>query len=235
MILSVVIPAYNEAERIAPTIRQFHDWLSAKKMQFEILVADDGSTDNTLAVVTAMQHHLPSLSVLALPGNRGKGNAVRQGMLAAKGDIRVFTDADGSTPARDLDKLLQPLLDGLADIAIGSRYLATSQVLKAQPKFRVVWSRLTNKLVQRMLLPGIVDPHCGFKAFTAEAAQQVFNECNIDGWSFDLEALSIARKQNLKITEVPVQWANDERSKGKLSHLPRELYSFYKIKKQLAL
>jgi dolichyl-phosphate beta-glucosyltransferase len=234
MILSVVIPAYNEAERIAPTIRQFHDWLSARNIAFEILVVDDGSTDDTVAVVTTMQNHLPSLSTLVLPANRGKGNAVRQGMLAAKGTIRIFTDADGSTPASDLDKLLKPLLDGQAHITIGSRYLATSRVLKAQPKFRVVWSRLTNKLVQHMLLPGIVDPHCGFKAFTAEAAQQVFSACNIDGWSFDLEALSIARKQNFKITEVPVQWANDERSKGKLSHLPRELYSFYKIRKRLA-
>ncbi|RYE25630.1 MAG: glycosyltransferase family 2 protein, partial [Sphingobacteriales bacterium] len=217
MNLSIVIPAYNEAERITPTIHQFYKYLIAKHIPFEILVVDDGSADDTVAVVTALQPNMPQLTVLPLPANKGKGNAVRQGMLAARGSVRVFSDADGSTPIEELEKLLQTLERGDTDISIGSRYVEGAEVTAAQPKFRVVWSRLTNKLVQRMLLPGIADPHCGFKAFTADAARKVFQQCSVDGWSFDLEALAIARKLHLKITEVPVKWANDERSKGRIS------------------
>ncbi len=233
MNLSIVIPAYNEAERITPTLRQFHQYLTILNIPFEILVVDDGSTDDTVAVVKALQQDMPQLAVLPLPVNQGKGNAVRQGMLAARGSVRLFSDADGSTPIEEIDKLLHTLERGDTDIAIGSRYMEGAEVLKAQPKFRVVWSRLTNKLVQRMLLPGIADPHCGFKAFTAEAARTVFQHCTVDGWSFDLEALAIARKLNMKITEVPVKWANDERSKGRISQMPKEIWSFWRIRRAL--
>jgi dolichyl-phosphate beta-glucosyltransferase len=232
MNLSIVIPAFNEAERIIPTIQQFHKYLSDKQMVFEIIVVDDGSADDTVAVVSQLQQHMPRLSVIPLPANKGKGNAVRQGMLAARGSIRLFSDADGSTPIEEIDKLLKVLERGDTDIAIGSRYMQESEVVKAQPKFRVVWSRLTNKLVQRMLLPGIADPHCGFKAFTADAAKKVFQRCTIDGWSFDLEALAIAQQLHLKITEVPVKWANDERSKGRISQMPREIWSFWRIRRR---
>lgn len=233
MNLSIVIPAYNEAERIVPTIQQFHKYLSDKQMRFEIIVVDDGSTDDTVAVVSRLQQEMPRLSVIPLAANKGKGNAVRQGMLAARGSVRLFSDADGSTPVEEIDKLLKTLERGDTDIAIGSRYMQESEVVVAQPKFRVLWSRLANKLVQRMLLPGIADPHCGFKLFTAEAAQKVFSRCCVDGWSFDLEALAIARKLNMKITEVPVKWANDERSKGRISQMPKEIWSFWRIKQRL--
>lgn len=234
MNLSIVIPAYNEAERIIPTLRQFQQYLTILNIPFEILVVDDGSTDNTVAVVKSLQEEMPQLAVLPLPVNKGKGNAVRQGMLAARGTVRLFSDADGSTPIEEMDKLLHALERGDTDIAIGSRYMEGAEVVKAQPKFRVVWSRLTNKLVQRILLPGIADPHCGFKAFTADAARQVFQRCTVDGWSFDLEALAIARKLNMKITEVPVKWANDERSKGRISQMPREILSFWRIRKMVS-
>ena len=230
--LSIIFPAYNEAERIAPTLRSFNNYLSAKKVTYEILVVDDGSTDNTVNLVRSLQTEIPNLQVIAQAQNQGKGAAVRTGMLQAKGKILLFSDADGSTPVEEINKLLSDLQAGTADIAIGSRYLAGAEIDKAQPKFRVVWSRFANQIVQRVLLPGIVDPHCGFKAFTAEAAEKIFPLCKVNEWSFDLEVLAYARSLNLRIAEFPVKWTNDERSKGRISQLPKEILNLYRIKKR---
>ncbi|PJJ60948.1 dolichyl-phosphate beta-glucosyltransferase [Hymenobacter chitinivorans] len=230
--LSLIIPAFNEAQRIGPTLRRAHRFLAARPASFEILVVDDGSTDDTVALVTALAGELPGLRVLRSPANRGKGHAVRRGMLAATGRIRVFSDADGSTPITELDQLLQALAAG-ADIALGSRYLAASQVTRPQPWQRRVWSRLVNRVVQRVLLPGVADTHCGFKAFTAAAAEQSFGACTVDGWSFDLEVLARARAQGLSLREVPVRWENDERSKARLRQLPREFGHVYRLRQQL--
>lgn len=232
MELSLIIPAFNEAQRIGPTLRGFHRFPAARPASFEIIVVDDGSTDDTVALVTALASECKGLRVLCSPANRGKGHAVRLGMQAATGRVRVFSDADGSTPIDELDKLLQALAEG-ADIAIGSRYLASSEVTRPQPRFRLVWSRLVNRVVQQTLLPGVVDPHCGFKAFTAVAAEQTFRVCTVDGWSFDLEVLATARAKGCSIREVPVRWENDARSKARLWHLPREFQHVYSIRKQL--
>jgi dolichyl-phosphate beta-glucosyltransferase len=156
---------------------------------------------------------------------------VRRGMLAATGRVRLFSDADGSTPIDELDPLLQALAAG-ADIAIGSRYLAASRVTRPQPWCRRVWSRVVNRVVQRVLLPGVADTHCGFKAFTAAAAH-TFAACTVDGWSFDLEVLARARTQGLRIQEVPVRWENDARSKVRIRQLPREFQHVYHLRRQL--
>jgi dolichyl-phosphate beta-glucosyltransferase len=232
MELSLIIPAFNEAQRIGPTLQRVHRFLAARPASFEIIVVDDGSADDTLALVTALAGELPGLRVLCSPANRGKGHAVRLGMLAASGRVRLFSDADGSTPIDELDPLLQALATG-ADIAIGSRYLAASRVTRLQPWFRRVWSRLVNRVVQLVLLPGVADTHCGFKAFTAAAAAHIFAACTVDGWSFDLEVLARARAQGLRIQEVPVRWENDERSKARIRQLPREFQHMYRFRKQL--
>lgn len=232
MELSLIIPAFNEAQRIGPTLRGAHRFLAARPASFEIIVVDDGSTDDTVALVTALAEEMPGLRVLGCPANRGKGHAVRLGMRAATGRTRVFADADGSTPIEELDSLLQALATG-ADIAIGSRYLPTSQVTRPQPWHRRAWSRLVNQIVQRVLLPGVVDTHCGFKAFTAAAAARTFAACTVDGWSFDLEVLARARAYGFRIQEVPVRWANDARSKAHLRQLPREARHVYCLRKQL--
>ena len=231
MELSLIIPAFNEAQRIEPTLRRVHRFLVARPARFGILVVDDGSTDGTVALVTALAGELPGLRVLCSPANRGKGHAVRRGMLAATGQVRLFSDADGSTPIDELDALLRALAAG-ADIAIGSRYLAASRVTRPQPWFRRVWSRLVNRVVQRVLLPGVADTHCGFKAFTAAAAAHTF-AATVDGWSFDLEVLARARAHGLRIREVPVRWENDERSKARLRQLPREFRHVYRLRQQL--
>lgn len=231
MELSLIIPAFNEAQRIEPTLRRFHRFLAARPARFEIIVVDDGSTDSTVALVSALAGELPGLRVLCSPANRGKGHAVRLGMLAATGQVRLFSDADGSTPIDELDPLLRALAAG-ADIAIGSRYLAASRVTRPQPWFRRVWSRLVNRVVQRVLLPGVADTHCGFKAFTAAAAH-TFAACTVDGWSFDLEVLARARAHGFRIREVPVRWENDERSKARIGQLPREFRQVYRLRQQL--
>ncbi|MBL7712159.1 MAG: glycosyltransferase family 2 protein [Chitinophagaceae bacterium] len=232
--LSIIIPAYNEAGRIVPTLRAFHEWLTAGRYSFEIIVVDDGSGDDTVFVLEELKHNgMPELSVVRVPINKGKGHAVRTGMLAARGAFRLFSDADGSTPVQELDKMLPCLQDGSADIVIGSRYTAGALVTKAQPAIRVLWSRLCNRIVQRVLLPGIADPHCGFKAFTAAAAAAVFSSCRVEGWSFDLELLAIARSQDLRIKEVGVQWANDERSKARIRQVPRAIADVYRVRRRL--
>ena len=230
--LSIIFPAYNEAERIGPTLRSFNNYLATKDLSYEILVVDDGSTDHTVELVEALKTEIPALKVIKQPQNKGKGCAVRTGMLYAQGKIRLFSDADGSTPIEEIDKLLAPLQAGIADIAIGSRYLEGAEIDKAQPKFRVVWSRFANQIVQKVLLPGIVDPHCGFKAFTAEATEKIFPLCKVNEWSFDLEVLALARTLHLRIAEFPVKWTNDERSKGHISQLPKEIINLYRIKKR---
>jgi dolichyl-phosphate beta-glucosyltransferase len=230
--LSMIIPAYNEAARIGPTLLSFYNFLATKEISFEIIVVDDGSTDQTVELVKGLKTEIPELLIIAMPHNKGKGCAVRTGMLKAQGQIRLFSDADGSTPIEEMDKLLPPILAGEADITIGSRYLDGAEIDKAQPAFRIVWSRFANRVVQQILLPGIVDPHCGFKAFSAAAAEKIFSLCTVNEWSFDLEVLALARSLNLRIAEFPVKWTNDERSKGRISQLPKEILNLYRIKKR---
>lgn len=232
--LSIIIPAYNEEKRITDTLVSFSKYLQKIDFDYEIIVVDDGSTDKTVRVVQILQLTVPNIRIIELPQNKGKGAAVREGMLKAEGKIRLFSDADGATPIVELDKVIQPILDEQAEISIGSRYHEDSDVQKKQPLYRVVWSRLANKIVQRLLLPGIVDPHCGFKAFTAEAANELFKQSKINEWSFDLEILALAKRMNYRIAEIPVKWIHDEASKGRLSQLPTEIKNVYRIKKQLS-
>jgi len=204
--LSVVVPAYNEEQRIGPTLLALDEFLSNSEMAYEILVVDDGSDDGTVDLVCQMRAEMPSLRCLATKPNRGKGHAVRVGMLAARGAICLMTDADGSTPADQIPKLINPIRMGETDVAIGSRYTDDANNERKQPFYRRWWSRVANRVVQATLVPGIRDTQCGFKAFSAVAARSVFRLTRIDGWAFDLEALALG-------IEVGVKWADDPRSR----------------------
>ena len=206
--LSVIIPAYNEAHRIGPTLRAVTAWLAANRVDAEVLVVDDGSRDATVAVARAV----PGVTVVETSPNRGKGHAVRTGMLTARGELRLFMDADNATPMSELPLLRARLADG-ADIAIGSRRAAGARTLAPAPLYRRLWSRLANKVIRGSLTPGILDTQCGFKLFTAEAAVAVFSVTVTDGWSFDLEVLARARRLGHRIDEVAVTWTDDPRSK----------------------
>ncbi|HUJ59049.1 MAG TPA: dolichyl-phosphate beta-glucosyltransferase [Kofleriaceae bacterium] len=211
--VSVVVPAYNEEHRIPPTLEQLHRYLSAQPLRYEIVVVDDGSTDNTVGVVAMAMASIPNLRLVRQVPNRGKGAAVRRGMLEARGQIRVMCDADGSMPPEQLPRLLAPIIDCKAEISIGSRYAEGAKTDAKQPWYRVMWSRLCNRVIQRSLVPGVRDTQCGFKAFTAEAARDLFRRGRIDGWAFDLEILALARRRGFAIAEVGVEWRDDRRSR----------------------
>ncbi len=204
--LSVVIPAYNEERRLPASLARIRGFLEARAQSFEIVVADDGSRDATAAVAEAAGG--PWLRVLRAERNRGKGHAVRRGMLEARGGRRLMTDADLSTPMEELPSL-EARLDRGFDVAIGSRAVTGARIEVRQSAFRETAGRAFNVLVRLLLLPGIRDTQCGFKLFTAAAAQAAFEPVRLAGFSFDVEAIYIARRRGLRVAEVPVLWRND--------------------------
>jgi dolichyl-phosphate beta-glucosyltransferase len=206
------MPAYNEASRIGQSLEKILQFLEHKSWAYEILIVNDGSRDRTLEVVDAYRERTDRLNVLDLGENRGKGFAVREGMLAATGRYALFTDTDLSTPIGEVDKLLEALEGGF-DVAIGSRALPASDVRVHQKWYRETGGRLFNKVVQLLTLPGIRDTQCGFKCFTKEAARRVFSRQRLPGWSFDVEILFIAQRLGFSIKEVPVAWSNSFDSK----------------------
>jgi len=216
--LSIVIPAYNEERRLPQTLRQVLDWLARGTFSFrEVIVVDDGSRDGTARVVQEFAQADACLRLARNPGNRGKGYAVRNGVLEAKGEWILYTDADLSTPITEIDKLCRAAREQDAAVAIGSRAVDRSLVEVHQPAMRELSGRAFN-LVMRMVtgLP-FRDTQCGFKLYRADAARQIFTRQKQEGFSFDVEDLLIAKKLGLRAVEVPVRWANVEGTKVRLS------------------
>ncbi len=208
-LISIVIPAYNEEERIKQSLESTIEYMTRQGYNYEIIVVDDGSTDKTVETARTVTN---GITVLAQTRNMGKGAAVRRGMLAAKGDIRVFSDADFSTPIYEIEKIIEKIEAG-ADICIGSRALDPSMIKEHQPFYREFMGKTFNKFVQLLLVKGISDTQCGFKGFTKEAVEKIFPQAKIDGFSFDVELLFLASKAGLRIEQVSVEWYNDTRSK----------------------
>lgn len=210
--LSVVIPCYNEELRLPRTIEQVERFLAAKGKDYELILVDDGSADGTRRVMDDAARRNPRIRIQALPHNRGKGRALAVGIEAAKGDEILVTDADLSTPIEELDDL-QAALDAGAGVAIASRALRASRVEVSQPLYRVLMGKGFNLIVQAVLLPGIWDTQCGFKLFRADVAHRIFAHLRTDGFGYDPEVLYRARKQGVKIVEVPVVWRNSAPTK----------------------
>lgn len=211
---SIIIPAHNEAARILPYLRSITAYLRNLGQSYEILVIDDGSTDATASLVEALIATAPEIQLLRAPLRQGKGAAVRRGMSAAVGRLRLFADADGATPIQELARLEQALASG-ADLAIGSRALASrlpDYAIKAR-WHRTVLGNLFNSVVQRSGLRGISDTQCGFKLFRHTVAADLFGVSSINGYGFDLELLYVARQRGYKIAEIPVNWADQPGSK----------------------
>ena len=211
--LSIVIPAFNEEGRLAESLRRIREYLNRRSMQFEVLVVDDGSTDGTVKLVEGARGGFPELRLICNSGNHGKGFSVRRGMLEARGEIALFTDADLSAPIEEADKLLAALRDDAYDGAIGSRALDRSLIDVHQSRFREIAGIIFNLLVRSAVGLPFQDTQCGFKAFRMEKSRAIFELQRIEGFGFDPEILFLAHKMGLRIAEVPVRWAHNPATK----------------------
>lgn len=217
---SIVIPAYNEERRLGPTLEAAARFMDAQNWTHEIIVVDDGSTDETARVIDESAERATAIRRISYQPNRGKGYAVRTGVRAARGSWVLIMDADQSVAITELTKFIPTMEQGGA-VAIASRYVKDSRVAVRQPFYRVAWSRAGNRLIQWLLLPGIRDVYCGFKCFQRECARKLFDAQRMDGLAFDIEVLALARHFGYSIREIPVEWRDDRGSR--LSPL-REAY-----------
>jgi glycosyltransferase involved in cell wall biosynthesis len=208
--LSLVIPAYNEEQRLPGTLKQVFAFLQAQPYTFEVVIVENGSQDRTLQVAQEYASRYPQLRVMSEP-SRGKGGAVRAGMLAALGKYRFMCDADLSMPIAEINRFLPPVLSDF-DIAIASRE-APGAVRYNEPIYRHLVGRIFNLMIRVLALPGLNDTQCGFKCFRGELVEDVFRRQTISGWSFDIEVLFIARQRGYHIVEMPIPWYYTQDSK----------------------
>lgn len=210
---SIIIPAYNESQRIVATLDKVLAYIAEQKWTAEVVVVNDGSKDNTADIVRGYMRDHSNVRLLENPGNKGKGYSVRHGMMEGRGDILLLSDADLSSPIYEANKLFDAIEKGGADIAIGSRWLQKETQTVRQPFYRQVSGRVFNLMLRVVLGLKQKDTQCGFKAFTRKAALAIFPPQKIERWGFDPEILFLANKFGLNVAEIPVEWANDERSK----------------------
>lgn len=212
MNLSVIIPAYNEEKNIEKTVRSIFDYLKNKNIEYEIIVVTDGSADKTVDIIQLLKNEIPTLELVSFEKNKGKGFAVKTGMLRAKGNFRLFTDADNATTIDHIEKMMPYFGQGysvvIASIAVSGHKVAAG----SEPVWRRVFGKMGNLFIQILVVPGIYDTQRGFKLFTAEAAEKVFSKLTIERWGFDVEVLALARKFGYKIKEVPIDWKNASES-----------------------
>jgi len=230
MYLSVIVPAYNEEKRLYGTLKSIDDYLKRQSYDYEILIVNDGSRDGTAKLVRDMESSISGLHLIDNSENHGKGYVVRQGMMEAKGDIRLFTDADNSTAINHLDKFIPALKEGY-QVVIGSIAVAGHNVASgSEPIWRRILGKLGNLFIQIMAVPGIHDTQRGFKLFTAESAGRIFPKLTIARWGFDIEVLALARKFGYRIKELPVDWHNDPNSRVGLKAYIQVLIETVKIR-----
>lgn len=236
MYLSVIIPAYNEERRLPKTLEEIDKYLSRQGYDYEILVINDGSKDRTVEIAKNLAPKIKNLTVTGYEQNRGKGFAVRFGMLEAKGDYRLFTDADNSTSINQIEKMWPEFEKGF-DIVIGSRDVKGAVLNPPQPWIRQIILGEGFKLYRKIIIDlwGIEDTQCGFKCFKKSAAENIFPKCKIDRFAFDPEILIIGKSSGEKIKEIPVYWKNDLESKVKLKSMFSMALDLLKIRWNLII
>jgi dolichyl-phosphate beta-glucosyltransferase len=214
--LSIVIPAYNEESRIAPTVRDIVGYCRMTRRDFELILVDDGSNDRTSAIGRSLGEEFPELRLIRLAANHGKGYAVRTGVINALGGTVLFADADGSTPISEIERLEAALASG-ADLAVGSRALRAEGVRVQAKLYRRVIGRTFHRMVEGLADAGVTDTQCGFKLFRAPVAQELFSRMLMNGFSFDVEVLVMAKRRGYSVAEVPVNWTHQPGSKVRLT------------------
>lgn len=207
--LSVVIPAYNEEARIGPTLRRILDYLQRRQIAFEVIVVDDGSTDQTVS--SAEMYVSEGVRILSLGSNRGKGAAVRHGVLTSTGHWVLVSDADLSTPIEDLERLQSHAGD--ADMVFGSRAMTESHITRHQPFFREAMGKAFNLMIRGLGLTGFRDTQCGFKLIRGTVARHLLSEARVDGFAYDVELVFLASRHGYRVGEVGVTWHNSLGSK----------------------
>ena len=208
-LLSIIIPAYNEASRLPQTLEQVFSFLAGEDYSAEVIVVENGSSDKTLSLAQELTKKYPDLRVLHNE-KAGKGLAVQTGIFAAKGEYRIFCDADLSMPIEEVRRFIPPNLD--KDIVIASREVEGA-VRYDEPEFRHFTGRIFNLLIRLLALPKLHDTQCGFKCFRADVAENIFQHQHIEGWAFDVELLFIARMRGYEIVELPIPWYYNDESK----------------------
>jgi dolichyl-phosphate beta-glucosyltransferase len=225
--LSIVIPAYNEELRLSPTVREIVAFCRGRGARFELILVDDGSQDGTSAVARTLCLDFSELKLIRLPANHGKGYAVRTGVVNALGHMVLFADADGATPIAEIERL-EAAIDGGADISVGSRALRAHGVQVQAKVYRHFIGRTFHQLVQWLANAGVQDTQCGFKLFRSAVAQDLFSRMRMDGFSFDVELLVMARRRGYRVSEVPVNWTHQPGSKVRLTvdslHMAADLF-----------
>lgn len=214
--LSIIIPAYNEQERLALTLSKIHSYCNSQAYGYEVIVVDDGSTDSTRE--TALDNPLNEtgrLRILNNHHNHGKGYSIKRGIMVSRGDYVLFSDADLSTPIEETGKLFS-VLNEKYDIAVGSRSIKGAQIKVRQPFYREYMGKFFNKLVRFFVLKGIIDTQCGFKLFKGKVARDIAAQIRIDGFAFDVEMLYLAKLKGYKIKEVPITWIDSPQSKVRI-------------------
>ncbi len=232
MTLSIIIPCHNEEKRIGKTLWRIDSYLKEKEYKYEILVIENDSTDSTDTVLQSFLLKIPQLRIIH-ELRRGKGRAVKRGMLEAKGDMRLFTDADNSTDISHIDSFIAALSGG-NDIVIGSRRIKGAQIEKRQPPFRFLLGKIFPFIVQMLVPLGIYDTQNGFKLFTKEAAEAIFSCQTVSNWSFDVEILALARLKGMRIKEMPIRWQNDDLSKMDFLGMLNSVIEIWKIRRNLS-
>lgn len=227
--LSVVIPAYNEEDRIARTLQAVDDYLAKQSYGYEIIVVNDGSTDRTAQIVRGLLPLIRHLRLIDNAENRGKGAAVKQGMLEAQGEIRLFMDADNSTSVDQIERMLPEFAAGF-EVVIGSRRVPGAVIAVHQHFIRESIGRIFNLIVRILAGLPMKDTQAGFKAFSARAAKEIFSRQTIWRWAFDVELLAIARHHGFKVKEVPITWVNDPKSHVKFGGMIRMLFEVLKVR-----
>jgi dolichyl-phosphate beta-glucosyltransferase len=214
--LSIVIPAYNEASRLEPTVRDIVAYCRETTRSFELILVDDGSQDGTSTLGRKLAVEFPELRLIRLAANHGKGHAVRTGVVNAIGHSILFADADGATPIREIERLEQALESG-ADVAVGSRAFRAEGIQVHAKLYRHAIGRTFHLLVKWLADAGVKDTQCGFKLFRFPVAQDLFSRMRMNGFSFDVEVLVMARRQGYRVAEVPVNWTHQPGSKVRLT------------------